>query len=138
MHPIRAAGIIAVVTSLTCGGIAASAAGHSEPLLRLAGIEGIAEVVVSPPPRPGRPRLGHPYPVRGIKVMVTNTQGGIVATTTTSSNGLFKFRVRAGSYNVAARVGPPSATPGHGCGKPLGVKLTRRQHVRIRLVCNLR
>jgi hypothetical protein len=115
-----------------------SAAGHSEPLLRLAGIEGTAEVSVSPPPRPGRPRQGHPYPVRGMKVTVANDAGMIVAAMTTSSNGRFKFRVRGGRYTVAARVGPPTATPAHSCGRPVRVKLARRQWIHIRLVCPLR
>jgi hypothetical protein len=70
--------------------------------------------------------------------MVMNVEGEVIAEATTSSNGLFKFKVQSGRYEVAARVGPPSSVPGHSCGKPLDVTLTRREHLYMRIVCNLR
>jgi hypothetical protein len=123
------AAVCSVLTLLFANG----AFGSSEPLLRLARVEGIAYVAVSGP----RGHV-HRYGARGIEVSAREANGTVVATTWTARTGAFRLVLQGGRYAIAARVGPPTATPSRPCGAPTRVTLGTREHKRLNLVCSLR
>ncbi len=89
-------------------------------------------------PKPHRPvqhrRL---TAARGIKVVLINGQGVVVARTVSRSGGVFSFSVRPGSYEVAGHIGQPYVHPGKPCGKPTHITVKPGTRSRPRLVCTV-
>jgi hypothetical protein len=132
--------LIVVAAAISAGAllIAAAAQGHSEPLpRRSAVIAGTTYIFVEPPHAlsKGLRHQPRPHPEGGMKVTLSR-EGEAIASTTSSSTGVFSFAVRPGRYVVSARVGPPHFTPGHGCGNTPAVSVTAQQTARVRITCD--